>query len=291
MRGYHTNEEYACSKVEKTKMCLFQKNVLGLSITLTVVAALVAMYLILVCIHDKEAYGKGPMPGILLCISFIVGNIMLLRKKQNGFWLMTLCALPIIIPTAFNEYEEMIYFTNSVLAFLLAYYALLRIPNNRISYWGLLNRPSVWFRNIVIAIWVCFNLIMYATPFVLAINVGFTGNLFSNGQTLFNAQYGFSPSFYCHKIAEKMAQNEDNVATPEECKRWYEKAINSLRCNDDMYIELYDYIYLDYAAFLEKRGEFNQAYAIYKKAYQIFGTTETKERLDSFPIRNNILNN
>ena len=250
---------------------------------MTVVAGLVAVLLMAGSIIDHEDYGKGATPGALLCIAFVISNVLLLRKQQNGFWLMVLLPLPIIIPTAFNEYEELIYFTNGILAFLLAYYALLRIPSNQSSYWALLNRPSTWFRNMVVATWVCFNLVMYATPFVLARNVGFTRNLFSNGQTVFNAKYGFSPSYYCNVIAQKMARNEDIFATHEECKRWFEMSINSM--SEEDYNWLDDGYYLDYAAFLESVGEYNKAYATFMKARKLFGTHKTEEKLDSFVMR------
>lgn len=288
MSGYHINEKTSCHKAEKSAMCLFQKIVSWLSIVITVVAGFVAVWLMAACIHDGDDYGKGFIPGALLCIAFVISNVLLLRKQQNGFWLMVLLPLPIIIPTAFNEYEELIDFTNGILAFLLAYYALLRIPSNQSSYWVLLNRPSTWFRNMVIATWICFNLVMYATPFVLARNVGFTSNLFSNGQTIFNAKYGFSPSFYCNEIAKKMARNEDIFATREECKRWFEMSINSMSEEDyNCHVDyLYnDYLYLDYAAFLESVGEYNQAYATFMKARKLFGTPETEEKLDSFVMR------
>lgn len=283
MSGYHINEETSCHKAEKSAMCLFQKIVSWLSIVITVVAGFVAVLLMAGSIIDHEDYGKGATPGALLCIAFVISNVLLLRKQQNGFWLMVLLPLPIIIPTAFNEYEELIYFTNGILAFLLAYYALLRIPSNQSSYWALLNRPSTWFRNMVIATWVCFNLVMYATPFALARNVGFTSNLFSHGQTVFNAKYGFSPSFYCNEIATKMARNEDIFATREECKRWFEMSVNNM--SEEDYNWLHDYYYLDYAAFLESVGEYNKAYATFMKARKLFGTSKTEEKLDSFVMR------
>lgn len=283
MSVYHINEETSCHKAEKSAMCLFQKIVSWLIIAIIVVAGFVAVWFMAVCISGHSDYGKGFMPGALLCIAFVISNVLLLRKQQNGFWLMVLLPLPIIIPTAFNEYEELIYFTNGILAFLLAYYALLRIPSNQSSYWALLNRPSTWFRNMVVATWVCFNLVMYATPFVLARNVGFTSNLFSNGQTVFNAKYGFSPSYYCNEIAQKMAHNIDIYATHEECKRWFEMSINSM--SEEDYNWLDDGYYLDYAAFLESVGEYNKAYATFMKARKLFGTTETEEKLDSFVMR------
>ena len=154
MRGYITQEErqqmqqMSASTDKKQNQCSsnnwFYKIELGIIVIITVFSAL----LIYPCLHDsilhihlmnkfpKECtfiyvYGKGMIPGLLLCVTALICNILLLCKKQNGFWLMSLLSVPIILPTILSEYEGIFYFASSVYSIQLIYYVILRIPNKK----------------------------------------------------------------------------------------------------------------------------------------------------------------
>lgn len=223
-------------------------------------------------------YGKGMIPGLLLCVTALIGNIILLCKKQNGFWLMSLLSVPIILPTILNEYEEILWFTPCIFSIMFAYYIILHIPNNKKSYWCNIKQSSLYLRNICITVWIVFIGFIITTPFVLSKEVGCVANFFSNGQDIFNAKYGVSKSMYGHSIAKKMAGNIDFIVSSDETKAWFEMAIANLKYSPYKC----DYYYLDYADFLESIGEYEEAYKLYKKANQLFNTDDTSQKLKGF---------
>ena len=225
-----------------------------------------------------EIYGKGFIPGLLLSVTALIGNIILLCKKQNGFWLMSLLSVPIILPTILNEYEEILWFTPCIFSVMFAYYVILRIPNNKKSFWCNIKQGSLYLRNICIAVWIVFVGFIITTPFVLSKEVGCVVNFFSNGQDKFNAKYGVSKSMYCHSIVKKMAGNIDFIVSSDETKAWFEMAIANLKYSPYKC----DYYYLDYADFLESIGEYEEAYKLYKKANQLFNTDDTSQKLKGF---------
>lgn len=225
-----------------------------------------------------EIYGKGFIPGLLLSVTALIGNIILLCKKQNGFWFMSLLSLPIILPTILNEYEEILCFTPCIFSVMFAYYVILRIPNSKKSYWCNIKQGSSYLRNICIAIWIVFIGFIVTTPFVLSKEAGCVVNFFSNGQDIFNAKYGDSKSYYCHSIAKKMAGGIDFITSNDETKAWFEMAIANLKYSHFKS----DYYYLDYADFLESIGEYEEAYKLYKKANQLFNTDDTSQKLNGF---------
>lgn len=298
MRGYITQEErqrMSASTDKKQYQCSsknwFYKIELGIIVIITVFSAL----LIYPCLHDsilhihlmnkfpKECtfiyvYGKGMIPGLLLCVTALICNILLLCKKQNGFWLMSLLSVPIILPTILSEYEGIFYFASSVYSIQLIYYVILRIPNNKKSYWCNIKQCSLYLRNICIAVWIIFIGFIITTPFVLSKEAGCLAHFFSNGQDLFNAKYGDSKSYYCHSIAKKMAGNIDFIVSSDETKAWFEMAIANLKYSPYKC----DYYYLDYADFLESIGEYEEAYKLYKKANQLFNTDDTSQKLKGF---------
>lgn len=298
MRGYISQEERQriSASTDKNKNSVLQKNwfykiELGIIVIITVFSAL----LIFPCLHDsildidlmnkypKEfsfiyVYGKGMIPGLLLCVTSLVCNILLLCKKQNGFWLMPLLSVPIILPTILSEYEGILYFATSVFTIQLIYYVILRIPNNKKSFWCNIKQNSLYLRNICITVWIVFIGFIITTPFVLSKEVGCVANFFSNGQDIFNAKYGVSKSMYCHSIAKKMAGNIDFIVSSDETKAWFEMAIANLKYSPYKC----DYYYLDYADFLESIGEYEEAYKLYKKANQLFNTDDTSQKLKGF---------
>ena len=151
MRGYISQEErqrISASTDKKQNQCSsknwFYKIELGIIVILTVFSAL----FIYPCLDSSirsigwmyedpddwtfiEIYGKGFIPGLLLSVTALIGNIILLCKKQNGFWLMSLLSVPIILPTILNEYEEILWFTPCIFSVMFVYYVILRIPNNK----------------------------------------------------------------------------------------------------------------------------------------------------------------
>lgn len=301
MRGYITQEErqrmqqMSASTDIKQPPCSsknwFYKIELGIIVILTVFSAL----FIFPCLHDsilninlmtkypKECtfiyvYGKGMIPGLLLFVTALIGNIILLCKKQNGFWLMSLLSVPIILPTILNEYEEILWFTPCIFSIMFAYYIILHIPNNKKSYWCNIKQSSLYLRNICITVWIVFIGFIITTPFVLSKEVGCVANFFSNGQDIFNAKYGVSKSMYGHSIAKKMAGNIDFIVSSDETKAWFEMAIANLKYSPYKC----DYYYLDYADFLESIGEYEEAYKLYKKANQLFNTDDTSQKLKGF---------
>lgn len=301
MRGYITQEErqrmqqMSASTDIKHPPCSsknwFYKIELGIIVILTVFSAL----FIYPCLHDsildidlmnkypKECsfiyvYGKGMIPGLLLCVTSLVCNILLLCKKQNGFWLMSLLSVPIILPTILSEYEGISYFATSVFTIQIIYYVILRIPNNKKSFWCNIKQSSFYLRNISIAVWIIFLGFIITTPFVLSKESGCVANYFSNGQDIFNAKYGDSKSCYCHSIAKKMARGVDFITSNDETKAWFEMAIANLKYSPYRI----DYYYLDYADFLESIGEYEEAFKLYKKANQLFDTDDTSQKLKEF---------
>lgn len=301
MRGYITQEErlrmqqMSASTDIKQKLCSsknwFYKIELGIIVILTVFSAL----FIYPCLDSSirsigwmyedpddwtfiEIYGKGFIPGLLLSVTALIGNIILLCKKQNGFWFMSLLSLPIILPTILNEYEEILCFTPCIFSVMFAYYVILRIPNSKKSYWCNIKQGSSYLRNICIAIWIVFIGFIVTTPFVLSKEAGCVVNFFSNGQDIFNAKYGDSKSYYCHSIAKKMAGGIDFITSNGETKAWFEMAIANLKYSHFKS----DYYYLDYADFLESIGEYEEAYKLYKKANQLFNTDDTSQKLNGF---------
>ena len=298
MRGYILQEErqrISASTDKKQNQCSsknwFYKIELGIIVILTVFSA----FFIYPCLDSSirsigwmyedpddwtfiHIYGKGFIPGLLLSVTALIGNIILLCKKQNGFWLMSLLSVPIILPTILNEYEEILWFTPCIFSVMFAYYVILRIPNNKKSFWCNIKQGSLYLRNICIAVWIVFIGFIITTPFVLSKEVGCVANFFSNGQDIFNAKYGVSKSMYCHSIAKKMAGNIDFIVSSDETKAWFEMAIANLKYSHYKR----DYYYLDYADFLESIGEYEEAFKLYKKANQLFNTDDTSQKLKEF---------
>ena len=187
MRGYITQEErqrMSASTDIKQPPCSsknwFYKIELGIIVILTVFSA----FFIYPCLDSSirsigwmyedpddwtfiEIYGKGFIPGLLLSVTALIGNIILLCKKQNGFWLMSLLSVPIILPTILNEYEEILWFTPCIFSVMFAYYVILRIPNNKKSFWCNIKQGSLYLRNICIAVWIVFVGFIITTLFVL----------------------------------------------------------------------------------------------------------------------------
>ena len=69
---------------------------------------------------------------------------------------MPLLSVPIILPTILSEYEGILYFATSVFTIQLIYYVILRIPNNKKSFWCNIKQGSLYLRNICIAVWIVF---------------------------------------------------------------------------------------------------------------------------------------
>lgn len=313
MRGYFTKEEMAILQIQREpifanieqrkclKKSLIYKIVFGIIVILTVISAFFIYSCLdlsiqaISCEEDPniwtfivKLYSVGSAPALFfLCVIALIGNVLLLCKRQNGFWFMLLLSIPIILPTVLRDYCELLSTTVCIFFIMLMFYIILRIPNKKKSYWCNIKQGSLCLRNICIIVWGAFVVCLFATPFILSKQAGCITNVITNGADIFNAKYGVEKYNYCNRIAKKMVKKQEFITSDKEVKEWFEMSIGSLR----NYYSYNDYIYLDYADFLESIGEYEQAYKIYKKANYLFRTDETLTKYKAFLNMHSEFNN
>ena len=223
-----------------------------------------------------DVYGKGFIPGCLISLTVLIGNISIIRKKCSGFWLMSIMSLILVIPTILNDYEEVLYFSIPLGCSLLLYYIILHIKQNGNNAWDMMERsPSL--KKIAICFWSMYLVLVLLTPPILSMSFGFKSNHFDNGITIFSARWGDSKSYYSNKLANKLSSGSDGIGEVYEfdIKKWHERAT--------MYSEDWqEYVYFDYADYLISIDEHKNAYRVLKDANSKYHNSETREKLNRF---------
>ena len=223
-----------------------------------------------------EVYGKGMIPGTLIAIIVFVGMLDVFNMRQSGFWLISLISLLLVIPTTFNEYEEVLWFAIPLLLSLVLFYCLLKIKKDGRTAWDTMIPASSSFRKTAIYSWIVFVVLIISIPVFMSIGFGFRSNLYSNGMLIFNAKWSTSPSYYCNDLANKMANNEDGLeyVYTGTVESWYERAIEKAG-------KYGENCYFDYADFLIKNDDYERAKIILQKANDRYNNKRTKEKLES----------
>lgn len=223
-----------------------------------------------------NVYGKGIIPGCLISLTVLIGNISIIRRKCSGFWFMSIMSLILVIPTILNDYEEVLYFSIPLGCSLLIYYIILHIKQNGNTAWDMMEKsPSL--KKIAIYFWVLYLVLVLLTPPILSMSFGFKSNHFDNGITIFSARWGDSKSYYSNKLANKLSSESDGIGVVYEydIKKWHERAT--------MYSEDWqEYVYFEYADYLISIGEHKNAYRVLKDANGKYHNNETIEKLNQF---------
>ena len=99
-------------------------------------------------------YGKGCIPGWLIGIIVGICNYRIIRGKRDGIYWMLVSFYLICLPTIFIELEEYLYFSISIMAAFIVYFAFLFLTREKKSYWGVCKCGPNWLRitTVVVAI-------------------------------------------------------------------------------------------------------------------------------------------
>ena len=223
-----------------------------------------------------NAYGKGFIPGCLISLTVVIGNILILRKKSNGFWFMSLMGLILVIPTIFNDYEEVLYFSIPLGFSLFLYYMILHVKQNGYSAWNMMKGGTI-LKKITLYFWALYLILVLLTPPVLSISFGFRKNYFDNGMMIFGARWGSDKSYYSNKLANKLSSGSDGInnVSSYEIKKWHGRAI--------MYSKDYEEdFFFEYADYLISIDDYINAYRVLKNANVKYHNGETAEKLNHF---------
>lgn len=102
-------------------------------------------------------YGKGWIPGWLIGIAAGICNYRVIKGHRDGVLWMAISFFFIIFPTLFNEIEEVIWFSISVLATIAVYWALLFLPRKGKTYWSLCAKAPRWLAIafiVIVLVWI-----------------------------------------------------------------------------------------------------------------------------------------
>lgn len=191
-----------------------------------------------------DIYGKGWIPGLLMSITILYSNILTLRWRKNGVYLLCITFLIIFIPTIWCEFEEFIYFSIFSLVGIGLYFILLCIPYKGVSVWKQCLQDSNIMRHLCIISLIMWFVILIALPPLVAMGYGFKNNLYSNGMIAIDARCN-NNSYYTLWLANSLAFNTENYYTDE----WYERAIHQSESETGMYSRSLE-CYVDYMFYL-----------------------------------------
>lgn len=217
-----------------------------------------------------EIYGKGWVPELLMSITILYSNILTLRWRKNGVYLLCITFLIIFIPTIWCEFEEFIYFSIFSLAGIGVYFILLCIPYKGVSVWKQCLQNSNIMRYLcIISLIMWFAII--ALPPLVAKRYGFKNNLYSNGMIAIDARCN-NDYIYTLRLANSLAFNTNYYID-----EWYERAIHQSESEYGYSRSLECYV--DYMVYLVTRHSGEYIFDRISEAIDKFGLKLIKDEV------------
>lgn len=155
-----------------------------------------------------EAYGKGLMPGFLLSTFALIGVSKIIKWKRSGLSIMIISFIIILLPTICNEYLEFICFSTPAILGVSLLWGLLKLKKNGISTWNICKATPRWLgilQRLILIFWV---FIITLLPPIVALSIGFRGNLYSNGMRCLDAHFNDSP-YYSYDLYQRILLGDD----------------------------------------------------------------------------------
>lgn len=212
-----------------------------------------------------DAYGKGFIPGLLLCMVTFAGVLNLIRWKKSGISTLIIGYVFVLFPLMFNEFDEFIAFSAPALLGCLLLWGIMCIKKKGISSWLQCAKIPEILRTgqfTFIGLWLIIVLVL---PFIVALTIGFTGNLYSNGARAIDAYLNSSP-YYSYDLYQKILLGSDYSDDIVEKKNTAEKWLlhsQSLNERNQRYEERFDDEFSQPMMFLN-----NLIYLVKNKSHQ-----------------------
>lgn len=155
-----------------------------------------------------DAYGKGCIPGLLLCIVTFIGVLNLIRWNKYGISVLIIGYILVLTPLMWNEFGGFIAFSTPALLGCLILWGIMCVKKNGISSWFCcvdIPKALSIAQFVFIMLW---GLTVVALPFIAAFNVGFNNNLYANGTRVIDAYLNNSP-YYSYDLYQKILLGTD----------------------------------------------------------------------------------
>lgn len=234
---------------------------------------------------NLELYGKGFLPGFLICLEVFLCIIQTFRFKKSAFYWLTTEVTITMIPFLWNEFEEFLVFSLCSFLGIGVFFLLLQIKEFGKSSWALSEKAS---RFSTFTTYSCLSLmtIILLLPFIAAWALGFESKPYYYGQRYLNAYLSKSP-YYSTRFAEIIATSDDYLGTKEYAEEWYQKSLNLINSEGDefhkeMYTENWYSSYILYKSLISNSAS-EDYYKYYFEACKEFG----QEKIDKY-IQNKV---
>lgn len=236
-------------------------------------------------------YGKGYIPGFLICCSVFITNGMVLKLNKNGIYLLFISIFITIIPTIWNEFEEFICFSAFSILGVLIYLGLLFVPHKGLSLWKQFKANTPSFKPIAIAAISMWIILLTLFPLLMSNSTGFSHTSYTNGMCAINARCN-GGAYYVRSLANRLAYEDEGAEYTSElsdryisytkasnAEAWYKKAIYISENRYDVRDwEIMD-CYIDYIYFLATNKKRSEALEYLKKAVAMYGMTEIEKEI------------
>lgn len=225
-----------------------------------------------------DAYGDGFIPAWLAAISVAVCNLLTLKWRKSGMFLMIVSFLFICIPLALNEYIELVTFLGIMYGGLLIYWLILRLKKNGVSVWSQCS-GCYWIANCV-AVSIALFLIGLLPPAV-GYTIGFRGDLYCKGCHYLDAHL---TSSYVYKyqmgkdIAFSSLWRKEEWSRKSDAEYWFQSAMYSAKNNSDNKSALAR-VYAGHISFLLKVGDSEKAKQKYLEALEYVGKEDLRKMI------------
>ena len=220
-------------------------------------------------------YGKGFLPAFLLSLGVVIGNSIVLKGKQSGYYIMHLLLLLIMLPLMWNEYMEYIAFYSCGIAALIVYFLVLQFRKNGQSAWKT-SEPCSWMNSKGIFAILGFYIF---SVIILPPLVGKWNNFsdsYAHGLNIIDAHLN-SHSFYANRLAEEIAYSKDYYGMRHDCEPWFEKAIKLDKNSEDPDLDNY-FSYIEYLLF---SNQASKARNVYQQARDEFNKNQVDDYIDN----------
>lgn len=185
-----------------------------------------------------DAYGSGFIPALLLCLVTFTSVLNLIQWKKAGLSGLIVGYIIALAPLMWNEFGEFVAFSTPALSGCLILLAIMCIKRKGKSTWSrCVDIPkSIRFVQYgFIGLWL---FVVTALPYITALNVGFTHNLYTNGASVINARLNSSP-YYSYDLYQKIllgSDFHDNAFEKQTvAEKWLSRAIYLYNRNNTEY--------------------------------------------------------
>lgn len=156
----------------------------------------------------SEVYGKGFIPGLLICVFAFFGVSKIIKWRRSGLTILVASFIIILLPTVCNEFLEFIFFSVPCMLGIALLWGALKIKKDGVSTWEMCQSEPRWANFILrstLLFWI-FSVILL--PPMVGLWTGFRSNVYSNGMRCLDAHFNNS-SYYSYDLYQKILLGSD----------------------------------------------------------------------------------